>query len=241
MNTKKENDSFLLECERWWIFALMMCIGGFYGGYTFICKGGVFCNAQTANFALLGIAVGSADWKKALYYLIPMVSYFSGTIISEILPKKVNKHIKIRWDTAFIGFEMIVVLFLGFIPDSAPVQICHIIVNFMCSMQYNTFRNAEKIPMATTFCTAHVRNAGVYFVKWLKHKDETNFIKRSAFHFGMIMVFILGVILASILADIFGSRSIWFAEILLAITFADLLHADLTKEKGMLDRVPDGH
>lgn len=241
MNTKKENDSFLLECERWWIFALMMCIGGFYGGYTFICKGGVFCNAQTANFALLGIAVGSADWKKALYYLIPMVSYFSGTIISEILPKKVNKHIKIRWDTAFIGFEMIVVLILGFIPDSAPVQICHIIVNFMCSMQYNTFRNAEKIPTATTFCTAHVRNAGVYFVKWLKHKDETNFIKRSAFHFGMIMVFILGVILASILANIFGSSSIWFAEILLAITFADLLHADLTKEKGMLDRVPDGH
>lgn len=241
MSTKKDKPSFLLECERWWIFALMICLGGFYGAYTYICKGGVFCNAQTANFVMLGIAVGSADWKTALYYLIPMASYFSGTIISEFLPKKVNKHIKIRWDTAFIAFEMVIVLILALIPDTAPVQICHIMVNFMCSMQYNTFRNAEKIPTATTFCTAHVRSAGVYFVKWLRHKDDKSLIKRSGFHVGLILLFILGAISASLLSGIFGSKSILFAEILLIIAFIDLLHADLTKEKDMLDVVPHGH
>lgn len=241
MKTKQENDSFLLECERWWIFALMMCIGGFYGGYTYSCRGGVFCNAQTANFVLLGLSVGNGDWSKALYYLIPMVSYLSGTIISEILPKQVNRHSPIRWDTAFIGFEMLIVLILGFIPETAPVQVCHIMVNFMCSMQYNTFRSAEKIPMATTFCTAHVRNVGVYFVKWCKHKHEQNFLKRSLFHAGMISVFIIGVILATVLSGFFGTKAILFAEILLIITFADLLHADLTKEKGLLNRVPNGH
>ncbi len=238
---KQENDNFLLECERWWVFALMMCIGGFYGGYTYSSRGGVFCNAQTANFVLFGIAVGNADWSLALYYLIPMVSYLSGTMISEFLPKKVNRRSPLRWDTLFIGFEILIVLILGFIPESAPVQICHILVNFMCSMQYNTFRAAEKIPMATTFCTAHVRSMGVYLVKWLKHRKETNFIKRSLFHAGMISVFILGVTLATVTCKIFGTRAIWFAEILLIITFADLLHADLTKEKGMLNRVPNGH
>lgn len=241
MTSKQTNDKFLLECERWWIFALMMCIGGFYGGYTYSCRGGVFCNAQTANFVLLGLSLGNANWKKALYYLIPMVSYFSGTIISEILPKKVNKHSPLRWDTAFIGFEMLFVLILGFIPESAPVQICHIMVNFMCSMQYNTFRSAEMIPTSTTFCTAHVRSAGVFFVKWCRHRDEKNFLKRSCFHLGMIFVFILGVFMATVLSKYFGTRAIWFAEILLAITFIDLLHADLTKEKNMSDIVPHGH
>lgn len=241
MSNLKKKDSFLLECERWWIFALMTCIGGFYGGYTYICKGGVFCNAQTANFVMLGLAVGDTDWNKALYYLIPMISYFSGTVISAMLPKKVNRLRKIRWDTAFVGFEMIIVLILGFIPDSAPVQITHIIVNFMCSMQFNTFRNAENIPASTTFCTAHVRSAGVYFVKWMNHTDNKEFLKRCAFHIGMISVFIVGTIMAAVTAKYFGAKAIWFAEALLVITFADLLYADLTKEKNMFDKVPDGH
>lgn len=238
---KKENDDFLLECERWWIFALMMCIGGFYGGYTYSCRGGVFCNAQTANILLFGMSIGNGDFKKALYYLIPMAAYLGGTILSECLPNTVKKHSHVRWDTVFVGFEIVVVLILGFIPEAAPVQIAQVIVNFMCSMQYNTFRRAENIPMATTFCTNHVRQCGVYLVKWFKHKTENNFLKRSLFHAGMIGVFIVGAFFSTLLSRYFGIRSIWFAEILLTFTFADLLHADLTKEKGMLDRVPKGH
>ena len=238
---KKARDTSWLECERWWIFALMMCIGGFYGGYTYSCRGGVFCNAQTANIVLFSMSIGHADWGKALYYLIPMAAYLGGTILSEYLPNTVKKHSHIRWDTVFVGFEMLVVLILGFIPESAPVQISHILVNFMCSMQYNTFRRAENIPMATTFCTNHVRQIGVYLVKWFKHKNEHNFLRRSLYHTGMIAVFIIGVTTATILSRFFGIRTIWFAEILLLGTFADLLHADLTKEKGMLDRVPKGH
>lgn len=238
---KRENEQFLLECERWWIFALMMCIGGFYGGYTFSCKGGVFCNAQTANFVLFGMAIGDGNWSKALYYLIPMAAYLGGTMLSEFLPNTVKKHSHIRWDTAFVGFEIVMVIILGFIPEAWPVQICHVIVNFMCSMQYNTFRRAENIPMATTFCTNHVRQIGVFFIKFLKHRDEKSFLRRSLYHSGMIFVFIIGVVFATITSKFFGSKAIWFAEILLIITFIDLLHADLTKEKGLLDRVPKGH
>lgn len=240
-NIKKENDRFLLECERWWIFALMICAAGFYGGYTYSVRGGVFCNAQTANFVLFGMAVGKADIQTALYYLIPMASYLGGTIISEFLPKKFNRHFPLRWDTAFVLFEMIVLLIIGFIPESAPVQISHIMINFICSMQYNTFRSAENIPAATTFCTAHTRSLGVYLVKWLKHRDEKNFLKRSLFHGGMIASFILGAFFATICCGCFGTKAIWFAEILLLITFADLLYADLTKEKNMRHRIPDGH
>lgn len=240
-NIKKENDDFLLECERWWIFALMICVAGFYGGYTYSVRGGIFCNAQTANFVLFGMAVGNADIDKAIYYLIPMASYLGGTIISEILPKKFNKRFPLRWDTAFVLFEMIMVLIIGFIPSSAPVQICHIMINFICSMQYNTFRNAENIPASTTFCTAHTRSMGVYLVKWLRHRDEINFLKRCLFHMGMITAFIIGAFLATVCCRFFGTNAIWFAEILLFITFSDLLYADLTKEKDMHDKVPDGH
>ncbi len=237
----KEKDEILLECERWWIFAFMMFAGGYYGAYTYSCRGGVFCNAQTANFVLFGMAIGNRQWSTAVYYLIPMAAYLCGTMISEFIPKTIKRLSHIRWDTFFVGIEIVIVLILGFIPDSAPVQISQVIVNFMCSMQYNTFRQTEHIPAATTFCTNHVRQAGIFLVKWLKHRANKSFLKRSMFHFGMIAVFILGVIVSTALCSILGGKAIWCVEIVLIITFIDLLHADLTTEKGMLNRVPSGH
>jgi uncharacterized membrane protein YoaK (UPF0700 family) len=156
MDTEKEKDEFL-ECERWWIFALLMAVGGYFGAFTYSIRGGVFCNAQTANFVLFAMALGNMNWSKALYYIIPMSAYLLGAILSESLALKVKKYHLLRWDTILVGFEIIVVLLLGFLPESAPFQISQVIINFICSMQYNTFRQAQKVPMATTFCTNHRR------------------------------------------------------------------------------------
>ena len=54
-----------LECERWWTLALLMYVGGFFGGFTYTVRGGVFCNAQTANFVLLAQSLGTGDWSQA--------------------------------------------------------------------------------------------------------------------------------------------------------------------------------
>ena len=41
------------EAEKLRVYLMMIAVGGFLGAYTFTLKGGVFCNAQTANFVLL--------------------------------------------------------------------------------------------------------------------------------------------------------------------------------------------
>lgn len=94
MNEEERN--FYLECEKHWVFWSLITVGGFYGGYTFCVRGGVFCNAQTANVVLLAMAIGQADWERALYLLIPISAYFGGAIVSEILGKKVKKA-SLRW------------------------------------------------------------------------------------------------------------------------------------------------
>ena len=53
-----------LECEKLWIFLLLIRIGGFYGAFTYNIRGGVFCNAQTANFVLFAMELGSGRIKK---------------------------------------------------------------------------------------------------------------------------------------------------------------------------------
>lgn len=210
------------------------------GAFTYSIRGNIFCNAQTGNFVLLGMAIGNGDWHQALYLLIPISAYLLGAIVSEILPKYIKKVGFMRWDTLLIGIEIIVLIILGFLPESAPYQISQIAINFICSMQYNTFRQAEGVPMATTFCTNHLRQIGVNFVKWMR-KGDASCKARYLIHLKMLSVFLGGAIIGTVLCRFVLGKAIWGAAVILMIAFIGLLRADRTKEKGMLERVPRGH
>ena len=150
-----------LACEKWPVYALMMLAGGYFGAFTYAIRGGVFCNAQSGNVVLLSMALSRGEWGRAGYLLIPITAYCLGAFVSEAAARGMGKRRLIRWETALVLFEMLAVLFLGALPETAPVQITQVLVNFMCSMQYNTFRQAQGIPMATTFCTNHIRQVGI--------------------------------------------------------------------------------
>ena len=75
-----------LACEKLSTFQILMFAGGFFGAFTYSIRGGVFCNAQTANFVLSAIALGNGQWGRFFYYLIPMSAYFLGAFISESVP-----------------------------------------------------------------------------------------------------------------------------------------------------------
>ena len=111
-----ENTENYLECERNRVYYTLIAIAGFFGAYTFLLRGKVFCNAQTGNLVLLGLAIGQAEWETAAYYLFPISAYMAGAFISELLPNPVKYHLKIRWDTLLIAVEMATVLVLGFVP-----------------------------------------------------------------------------------------------------------------------------
>ncbi len=229
-----------LECESSRVFSLLMLAGGVLGAFTYMARGNVFCNAQTGNILLLGLALGDGEWRRAAYLLIPITAYGLGAAVSEFLPVPVKKAGKLRWDTLLIGFELLVTVLLGFVPEEAPYQISQVAVNFICSMQYNTFRQAEGIPMATTFCTNHLRQAGVWLVKGLRKKDRT-YLKRFLQHGRMIVLFVAGAAAGAVLCRYVQGRAVWGASVVYLIVFLDLLYADLKKEKGQLGRVPSGH
>ncbi len=229
-----------LECESSRVFSLLMLAGGVLGAFTYIARGNVFCNAQTGNILLLGLALGDGEWRRAAYLLIPITAYGLGAAVSEFLPVPVKKAGKLRWDTLLIGFELMVTVLLGFVPEEAPYQISQVAVNFICSMQYNTFRQAEGIPMATTFCTNHLRQAGVCLVKVLRKKDRT-YLKRFLQYGRMIILFVAGAAAGAVLCRYVQGKAVWGASVVYLIVFLDLLYADLKKEKGQLGRVPSGH
>ena len=212
------------------LYGLLMVSAGMMGAYTFVLRGGVFSNAQTANVVMMAIAFGQGQVSKALYYLIPITAYFSGAFISElfILPNK-RSHI-LHWDTYLIAFEAIVLFIIGFIPLTWSHHITQVIINFIASMQYNTFRKARDIPMATTFCTNHVRQMGIQIAKVIEEKDINN-LKRCGVHLIMILCFIAGGIILTFACSYMFERAIWLALIPLIITLYNLIREDVTTYK----------
>ena len=179
---KLHEEEVFLECEKRWVFGLLMLVGGFFGGFTYTIRGGVFCNAQTANVVLFAIELGRMNWHGALYYVIPISAYLLGAFLSESAAYYIKRLHVIRWDTLFIIVEMAAVVFLALLPESAPYQITQVMVNFICSMQYNTFRQAQGIPMATTFCTNHIRQVGIAASKLVRHHGGAAYSERLFFH-----------------------------------------------------------
>jgi uncharacterized membrane protein YoaK (UPF0700 family) len=231
-----------LECEKRWVFLVLIFVAGFYGGYTLSVRGGVFCNAQTANMALFAVALGKGEWSRAAYYLIPMSAYLLGTIVSEAVPKPLRRTHLMRWDTMLTLIEILAVIIVGFVPRNVPDQICQVIINFICAMQYNTFRQAEGISMATTFCTNHIRMFGSNLTKALRRDGKHPDAGEKTFAHGiMLLSFVVGVVVAVLLCRWLDTYAIWCALIPLAVLFVDLLHADLTTEKDKLEIAPHGH
>lgn len=239
MPQKEENPQFL-ECESRLIYGLLMAAGGLLGAFTYLRRGGVFCNAQTGNFVLLSMALGGGRFSEAAYYFIPITAYMLGAFASELLFEyRMNRQRTLRWETLLVLFEVAVVFALGFVPDSAPYQISQVAINFICSMQYNTFRQMRGVPMATTFCTNHIRQVGLSLARLVN--TGRGGARRIGVHLYMLCAFVAGGAAGTVLCTLAGGKAIWGAGALLLWAFFDLLHADLTTERALHHQKPRGH
>lgn len=222
------------------VYALLMASAGIMGAYTYVLPGGVFCNAQTANLVVMAINFGKGDWLGGPYFLIPISAYLLGAFVSEILPSPVKKLGLLRWDAYLIIFETAALFFIGLLPLQIPNQIVQVLINFMASMQYNTFRQAEGIPMATTFCTNRIRQIGVGLAKAIRKRDSV-VPGRGLIHAGMVFAFFSGAALLTALCGLLAERAIWLSLAPMGIVLVKLIRADLGAEHDMLSRKPSGH
>lgn len=110
-------------------------------------------------------------------------------------------------------------------------------------MQYNTFRQAEGVAVATTFVTNHIRQVGVGLATELRHRHNPDKSHRRKWgrHAGMLFFFITGAVVGTVCGNLLGGRSIWVTLLPLCFIFVTLLHADLTTERALVEQKPSGH
>jgi len=193
---------------------LLAIVGGFLDAYTFVGRGGVFCNAQTGNIVFLGIYAAKGEWAQALAHVPPILAFMAGVVASEIIKKAASHLQSMDWTRAILIFELLVLFAIGFIPVSTPNFVITITVSFIASVQVSSFRKLVDAPFSTTMCTGNLRSASQAAYMAVTKKDRKAAI-RSMRYFTIIFSFVCGACIGALITYWLSARAIWGAGIIL--------------------------
>lgn len=205
--------------ETFLIGAMLAVVGGYLDAYTYLIRGGVFANAQTGNIVLLAINFANGSIRKAVYYVVPVMAFVLGVIVSEYLKRKLKGNNYFIWEHIVILVEVILLLGVGFLPEQIPDGVVNVTVSFICSLQVNSFRKVGNVPYASTMCTGNLRSGSEAAYRYWLEKDLKE--KQHALHyFGIIVCFIAGAMVGTYLTDVIGVRSVWVCSAILFVVFS---------------------
>lgn len=194
--------------EKFLVGAILTCVGGFLDAYTYICRGGVFANAQTGNIVLFGLNIAKGNINSSLRYLIPIIAFVMGILIAEIIRKKYKNNKKIHWRQIIIAFEIVVLAGIAFLPQGGGYDmLANVLVSFVCSLQVQSFRKFNGNVMATTMCTGNLRSGCEHLYKFVDSRNKIE-LYRCLQYFVIILIFIFGATIGAILTNLIGIRTI---------------------------------
>lgn len=193
---------------------LLAIVGGFLDAYTFVGRGGVFCNAQTGNIVLLGVYMSTGRWQLALSHVPPIIAFIVGVFLAEAIKRSQSPVHYLDWKRVILIIETTVLFIIGFIPSAAPNIIVTATVSLVASIQVSSFRKLVDSQFNTTMSTGNLRSASQALFLAITQKD-TNAAIRSIRYFAVIFSFLSGALLGGIITSLIGIKAIWSTIVLL--------------------------
>ncbi|WP_300384155.1 YoaK family protein [Clostridium sp.] len=197
---------------------LLEFVGGFLDAYTYICRGGVFANAESGNIVLFSIGLASKNYKIATTAIIQILFYALGTLVTEMIKDKHGKDDLSKQCKIILIVESFILIMIGFMPTTVPNRVVTASIAFIASIQTSSFRKLVDSPYATTMCTANLRTAMESLYSIVKNKDK-KLINKFSRYMTIIIFFAIGGALGGIISIKFGVKSIWVASLILIIAY----------------------
>ncbi len=201
------------------IVGIMLALsGGFLDTYTYTLRGGVFANAQTGNLVLMAVKLADADFLSALYYFIPVIAFFLGVLLTEVIKRRFTEREWIQWQHMALLLEFLLLLIIGFVPLWVPNAVVNVTISFICSVQVQSFRKTKGLPYATTMCTGNLRSAADNFSVFL-FTGEREAWKKCRRYLIIIASFCFGAAGGALSSRFLGPGAVWISCVLLAGVF----------------------
>jgi len=211
MNIRQTSESIELA------FFLAIC-GGFMDAYSYICRGGVFANAQTGNILLFSVNIAQGNIHSSLKYIYPVLFFSVGILLSDIIKNKTTKkNTNLHWRQIVIIIEAILFFIVAFIPLTNNL-LANNITSMACGMQVEAFRKFHGSGAATTMCIGNLRSGTENLYTFFQTKEKI-FLYRCILYYFIIFCFALGAVLGDILVKQISRYSILFCIFILVIAF----------------------
>lgn len=211
---KKE---YIQTSESLILAVVLAIVGGFMDAYSYVCRGGVFANAETGNMVMLAIKLASFEWNSAIKYLIPITAFALGVSFSQILSIYRNKTKNFHWRQYAILLEIIVLIIIAFVPQEYNA-LANSVISFVCGIQVVAFSKFHGNSMATTMCTGNLRSGTQNLTLFYKTKEKI-YLRNAFLYYFIILFFIIGAMIGAKLTLILKEIAILIAAIILTIAF----------------------
>ena len=204
------------------VVILITLSGGLQDAYTYITRSGVFANAQTGNIVLMSGALFSGEWGRAVSYLVPVLSFSAGILLSARLRARFGRRGgRMHWRQLVILLEILLLSAVALVPSGLP-HLASAMVSFSCAMQVEAFRKAHGYAYASTMCIGNLRSCMESLSEYMGTKNRKD-LSKAGYYALVIAVFGIGAGAGAVLSEAFSLAAILFSPLLLIISFLLML------------------
>ena len=200
-----------------WFAALLTLTNGFLDAHTYMARGHVFANVQTANVIFSAIDVSDRRFSAALAHVWPLLAFITGMLLaSHIKSGRVEQVVphSLRWT---IGIQAVVLAVIGFVPASVDHNVVTVPISFLAAVQIGLFRkigDLAYLPVATTGNLMRFMESAYDGVV-----DKRAEARRPLIVYGtLIVAFASGALGGAFATGAWGVHAIWLAAGFLAVT-----------------------
>ena len=197
--------------------AVLALSGGFQDAYTYNTREGVFSNAQTGNVVLMSQSFMSGEWMTMLHYLIPVIAFVLGVLVTEQIQHRYKYAKRIHWRQKILLIEVLTLFIVGFIPEEYNI-VATVLVSFSCAILVQGFRKVVGYSYASTMCIGNLRS-GVDALSVYMREKKPEQLKKSIHYFAIILMFALGAGTGGNLSVKYGISVIWISCLLLMFSY----------------------
>lgn len=214
INSKQKNRQ-MSETMRMGI--ILAVSGGFMDAYSYLYREHVFANAQTGNMLLLGINLSRGDFSGAFKYLCPVLAFTLGIVLSDLIRYKLNANRQLHWRQFAVLLEAFVLAGVAFIPVTFNL-LANSLTSLACGIQAESFRRVRGNAAATTMCIGNLRSGTQNLCDYFFKKDK-KYIENSLIYYSIILFFILGAVMGSMVIDYLSGKAILICPAILTAAF----------------------
>lgn len=200
-----------------WFALLLTLANGFLDAHTYLVRGHVFANVQTANVIFSAIDLSEHKLAAALAHVWPLLAFIAGMLVaSHIKSGRMERLVphSLRWT---MGVQAVVLAIIGFVPASVDHTVVTVPISFLAAIQIGLFRNIGDLaylPVATTGNLMRFMEST--YDGFVERRGQA---RHAVVVYGsLILAFAGGALIGAVASDAWGVRAIWLPAACLAVT-----------------------